>query len=178
MDSEQTQQALEVKAKYEEVGQNYRKFLDWREKIIGGYVAIVGALGLGYHQSEGHPGFQSILLCAAALTSFAFWTLNMRNSKFTVTCLVAGRKLEQGGDGIYTEMKALRRTGRLTHGLAVNLLVSGVVAGSAFGLWTIRACWLKKQYLCSIGVCASLFVFLVLLAEVLGDPDPNRPEKQ
>jgi len=173
MNSESAPQIVDLQIAYEEVGQNYRKFLDWREKIIGGYVAVIGALGVGYHQSDGHPGFQSVLLLASALASLAFWILNMRNSKFIVTCVVAGRRLERGRDGVYEEMKTLTHTSRLTHGLAVNLLVCGVIAGSVFGLWTARNSWWKDEYLCSLVLCAAAFVVLVFAAEKLGDPGPE-----
>src|SRR5438270_244954 len=111
-------------ATYGEVGQNYRKFLDWREKIIGGYVAIVGGLGFGYGQASTSPGFRSILLFSALLTSAAFWILNMRNSRFIVTCVRAAQRLENG-TGVYSEMGHLTHTSRLTHGLAVNMGTDG-----------------------------------------------------
>jgi hypothetical protein len=164
---------LEPKTAYEEVGQNYRKFLDWREKIVGGYVATIGGLGVGYHQSEAHPGFQSVLLFTAILTSLAFWILNMRNSKFIFTCVCAGQKLEHGG-GVYTCMGTLTHTSKLTHGLAVNLLVFGVVVGSVFGLWSARSCWWQSQYLWPFSVCVAVFALLVLLAEKVGDPVPKK----
>ncbi len=173
MNSELGSDLLDSKTAYEEVGQSYRKFLDWRERIVGGYVAIIGGLGVGYHQSDAHCGFQSALLCTAILTSLAFWILNMRNSKFIVTCVRAGQKLERGG-GVYTSMGTLSHTSRLTHGLAVNLLVSGVVAGSAFGLWTNRSCWWQLQYLCPFSVCVAVFALLLLLAEKVGDPEPKK----
>ena len=157
-------------ATYEEVGRNYRKFLDWREKIVGGYVAVVGGLGFGYSRGDASINFQAILLFAGMLTSFAFWVLNMRNSKFIVTCVRAGQKLE-GGTGVYSEMGTLTHTGRLTHGLAVNLLVSAVMAGSLFGLWNIKEYWLQTKYFWSALVCSGIFVFLVVSAEIFGDPD-------
>ena len=166
---------------YAEVGQTYRKFLDWREKIIGGYVAVIGGLGFGYSGSK-NPDFQLVLLLAAILTSIAFWILNMRNSKFIMTCVDAGRKVEEAEKktGVYTEMDTLTHTRRLTHwfkrrlthGLAVNLLVSGVIVGSSFGLW-------KAHLFQTIGCCAAIvlfivFVALILLAEIIGDPVPRR----
>jgi hypothetical protein len=155
---------------YGEVGQNYRKFLDWREKIIGGYVAVIGGLGFGYDRTTGTPGFRFALLVGALLTSLVFWILNMRNSKFIVTCVRAGQKLEVG-KGVYSEMGGLTHTSRLTHGLAVNMLVSGVIAGSAFGLWITRESWLQAKYVCPAAACLIGFVLLAITAEVLGNPD-------
>jgi hypothetical protein len=173
MNSEPEPHRLDAKAAYEEVGQNYRKFLDWRERIVGGYVAIIGGLGVGYHQSEASPRFQSVLLCTATLTSFAFWLLNVRNSKFLSTCSIAGEKIESSG-GVYSSMRSLAHRSRLTHGLAINLLVSGVVAGSAFGLWTRRGCWWRSEYLCPLLVSIAVFALLVFLAEKFGDPEPKK----
>ncbi len=177
MNSELTPKAPDPdpNAAYAEAGQNYRKFLDWREKIVGGYVAIVGALGVGYHQSDGHPGFRAVLLCAGILTSLVFWILNVRNSKFIFVCVTAGKDLEKGGSGVYKSMDTLTHTGRLTHGLAVNLLVSGVVAGSIFGLWAGPVSWWKKEYLCPLGVCSTAFALFVFLAEKFGDPATAKP---
>lgn len=177
MDSEPAPRSLDLDKTYEEVGQSYRKFLDWREKIVGGYVAIVGGLGIGYRQSDGHPGFQSVLLCAAVLASAAFWVLNIRNSRFLVKCVLAGQKLEGEEGGVYRSMGTLTHSNRLTHGLAVNLLVSGVVAGSTFGLWSTRHEWWRGDRICSLLVCFALFLFLVVVAEWRGDPDPRSRSK-
>ena len=159
-------------AAYAEAGQNYRKFLDWREKIIGGYVAVIAGLGLGYSRVDVSSGFKAILLSSAILTSLAFWLLNMRNSKFIVTCLRAGQKLEEG-KGVYSEMGTLTHTSRLTHGLAINLLVSFVIAGSVFGLWNIKECWLQAEYLWPGLGCLLMAIALIIIAERLGDPDPK-----
>jgi len=153
---------------YNEVGQNYRKFLDWREKIVGGYVAILGGLGIGFRQSEGNCRFQSALLCAAILTSLAFWILNMRNSVFISISQSAGEKLESGNAGVYASLAKLRGRGRLTHGLAVNLLVSGVIAGSGFALWADRACLCKRGSLLPLALFAVSFVLMIFLFEWLG----------
>jgi hypothetical protein len=155
---------------YTEVGQNYRKFLDWREKIVGGYVAVIAGLGLGYSRADAGLGFQAILLFSAILTSLAFWILNIRNSKFIATCVRAGQKLE-GGKGVYSEMGTLTHTSRFTHGLAVNLLVSGVIAGGLFGLWNMKDVWFHVKYLWPALVCLLIFVVSILTAEIMGDPD-------
>jgi hypothetical protein len=166
--SESSSQLADVTALYEEVGQNYRKFLDWREKIVGGYVAVLGGLGIGFHASDGHCGFQSVLLCAAILSSGAFWVLNTRNSRFISTCVAAGKRHEPAGNGVYNSLGGLTHTTRLTHGLAVNLLVSGVIAGSTFKLWIDRSCWYKGEYVCSLAVSCVVFGLLIVLLEKLG----------
>ena len=173
MNSEVTSKDLSLDATYDQVGQNYRKFLDWREKIVGGYVAIVGGLGVGYHQSDGHPGFKAVLLCAAVLVSLAFWVLNIRNSRFLVTCVRSGQKLESEQGGVFRSMGTLTHSSRLTHGLAINLLVAGVVAGSIFGLWFSRNEWWTDERICPILACFLLFALLVFVAEWLGNPDPG-----
>jgi hypothetical protein len=155
---------------YEEVAQNYRKFLDWREKIIGGYLAVIGGLSLGYDRNSERLGLRSALLLGAILTSLAFWILNMRNSRFIVTCVRAGQKLENG-KGVYTEMGTLTHTSRLTHGLAVNLLVSGVIAGGVFGLWSLKDCWLQMKYFWPAVASLAVFLCLILAGEIVGDPD-------
>lgn len=165
-----TDSDLTSEVAYGEVGQNYRKFLDWREKIIGGYIAVVGALGYGYDRAGGNRRFQAALLVSALLTSLAFWILNMRNSRFIVTCVRAGQRLESG-KGVYSEMGSLTHSSRLTHGLAVNMLVSSVIAGSTFGLWITRDSWSLATHLWPAIVCMAGFVLLVIAAELLGDPD-------
>jgi hypothetical protein len=131
---------------YEEIGSNYRAFLNWREKIVGGYVTIVGLLGLGFYQTAGHCGSQSVLLSAAIVVSFVFGVLNVRNSKFIAGCVEAGKALEHE-DGMYKTLDALPKR-FWTHGLAFSFLQSMVVGGSSFRLLRDWPCWLQKENLC------------------------------
>jgi len=144
---------------YEEVGRNYRVFLHWREKIVGGYLTIVGVLGLGFYQSAGHCGFRFVLLSAAIVVSFAFLILNVRNSTFIRKCVEAGRALESTKDaGFYTRCDL--RSDVLTHGLAFSLLQSTVIAASSFGIVRDWSCSYESGHLYLI--IGGLVIFLVL----------------
>jgi len=143
--SNSSTQPLDPKSAYEEAGNNYRQFCLWREKIVGGYIAILGALGTGFRQSEGHCGFQFALLSAAILVSIVFWLFNLRNSDFIRVCQRAARELEPKGNGVYSRLNELTPN-TLTHGLAVNILVFAVLAASGFKIWVDRSCWYQPEF--------------------------------
>lgn len=144
-DSSSSAQPLDPQSAYEEAGNNYRQFCLWREKIVGGYIAILGGLGIGFHQSEGHCGFQFALLSAAILVSVVFWIFNLRNSDFIRVCQRAARELEPKGNGVYSRLNELTPN-TLTHGLAVNILVFAVTAASGFKIWVDRSCWYQSEF--------------------------------
>ena len=151
---------VDRKIVYEETGRNYRAFLDWREKIVGGYVTIVGVLGLGFYRVEAKGDVRFILLFAAIVVSLVFRVLNIRNSEFIRKCVEAGKALEPQG-GVYTSLETLTST-FLTHGLAFGLLQSTVVGVSAIGMLQNWPWWLQRG-----GSCRSITYVLLLCGAII-----------
>jgi len=118
---------------YSEVGEAWRHLTSWREKIVAGYLTVLGALGAGF-ASQASPGYRSAVLSAAILISVVFWILDFRNRRLVGGCQDVGARLEDR-KGCYAELQRLRAEQTpLTHGTAINLLVSGVVGAATGGL--------------------------------------------
>jgi hypothetical protein len=147
------------KTVYEEVGRNYRTFLNWRERIVGGYVTIVGFLGWSYRNAQEKED-RALLLLAAIIVSLAFRTLNMRNSKFIREAVEAGKALENT-DGFYTKMENLKPVG-MTHGLAFSLMSSSVVIVCLLGLLRMTPLWELLNHCASV---VTIFVGVVALLD-------------
>ncbi len=145
-----TNDALSIDAAkfYEELGQNYRYFLGWRERLFAGYITVLAGLGLGFAMS-GRTSFEIGLLVAAILVSVVFLILDQRTRDLFQQCQLVGRDLEKLSNtlGVYTALQSLvRPVGSLTtHSLAVKLLVGGVVGGSITGLFARVPEWLSLQ---------------------------------
>lgn len=143
--------SVELKDMYSEVGQAWRNFLGWREKIIAGYVTSIAAIATAIHVSEGD---QVGLLVSAVLVSGVFWIFDFRNRLLMGVCQQAGESIEEAlrpnaspnTRGCYSALMALRRagagpwcTGWLTHGLAVDVLVSGIVTAATGRLLALHS---------------------------------------
>jgi hypothetical protein len=157
MADEHESKSVDAKVKYEELGRNYRAFLDWREKIVGGYVTVVGLVGIGFYKCAGDCFAQVVLLFAEIVVSIMFWILNVRNSQFLHECVEGGRRLESG-DGVYRTLDSLRPRMR-THGLALGWLQAMVIGASALGILRERSCWFH-------GECLSLSIAVIIVCIV------------
>lgn len=172
-DADKRQEGIEAALIYTEIGKTHRYFLDWRNKIVGGYLAVLGALGLGYENVHAE-GLQIALLFAAGGVSFVFWIFDFRNRELYSACQRAGADIEEdrGFVGPYRALQSLRKNThhKITHGLAINLLVAGVVVGVSETLYARFPAWLRmtNRGWCSVGLGVAIFVLLVLLAELLG----------
>src|SRR5581483_10413639 len=91
MTQEQTQ-SDDLKVLYSELGQAWRVFVAWREKIFAGYVTALAALGVAFHLS---PQDQWAIFLAAAVLSLVCWILDVRNQHFMNACQTAGESLER-----------------------------------------------------------------------------------
>ena len=142
---------IDAKSIYEQASENYRHFLAWREKIFAGYLTILAALALAYAKTEpNHDSHKVAILGATIVVSVVFWILDLRTTAFFTACQRAGANLEAaiGSLGAYSELRALippNDKRRLSHGLAVNALVSAVIAGACAGIW-LRSGWLMANW--------------------------------
>lgn len=193
---------MDDKLVYEETSRNYRYFLDWRNKIVAGYIATLGALALGYTGAKSvHQ--QIAILISTVLLSFVFWIFDYRNRDVYWTCQHVGARLEKRAriPGSYSTLNELRfhevRRGncdskqtrtqklvrwvheKLTHGLALSLLVAGAIAASSSAVIykvlhtssPTRSCWL-------LIFCFVAFAILVLVFEKLGKITYDRQKAQ
>ena len=151
---------------YEELGQNYRYFLGWRERIFAGYVTILAGLGLGFAQS-GRASFEIGVLVAAVLVSVVFLILDQRTRDLFCQCQLAAGELEKNAHitGVYTALEGLRRPiGSVgTHSFAVKLLVGGIVGGAVAGLLAKIPGWFTLQKH-AIPIISGLVVWILLTA--------------
>ena len=113
---------------YNEVGVNYRYFLDWRHKILAGYLVTVAALAIGFswaitnYELKPHSW---ILLMLGVIISIVFWLLDYRNRHLYHTCQEVGAKIEASegildGQGIYSEL--MNSNSKLSHSVVLNIM--------------------------------------------------------
>ncbi len=168
---------MDVRDLYAEIGESWRQFVAWHERIFGGYLAVIAALAIAFTQ-VGDADLQVILLLAAVTVSVAFWILAFRNRTLLWACQRAGEALEKtvettkalprGERGCYSALNDVRLLPgtRLTHGFAINIIVAAIVAGSLAGMAFKLLAW-HPRVATTIG--AILFVTLVAALELLGD---------
>ena len=119
---------------YEEIGRTWRHFASWREKAFAGYLTVLAALAVGFAHCANFPERVGIF-AGALLTAVVFWILDFRNLLLMNACQHAARPIESD-KGCYSELIRVRykRKSPLTHGFAINLVVTPVCAASISGL--------------------------------------------
>lgn len=172
---------MDVRDLYAEIGESWRQFVVWRERIFGGYLAVIAPLAIAFTQ-VGDADLQVILLLAAVTVSVAFWILDFRNRTLLWACQRAGEALEKtvettkalprGERGCYSALNDVRLFPgtRLTHGFAINIIiVAAIVAGSLAGMAFRLLASLDWHPRVATTIGAILFVTLVAALELLGD---------
>src|SRR5262245_36832786 len=91
--------SLDEKDLYEELGRNYRYFLDWRAKLFAGYFAVILGLAVAFAWLV----VRSIRLSSLAPfslfgASVLFWCLDLRNRKQARDCIQSAAQLEEDRD--------------------------------------------------------------------------------
>ena len=173
-DTGQRAEAVDSKSIYGEAGSTYRYFLEWRNKIVAGYLGSIGALGLGYTRA-GSEEARDIVLISVVIVSLVFWIFDFRNRKLCDACLDAAKRLEQKSEffGPYAALESARFNPprRLTHGLAINLLVAWIIVTSASALSLSLWCSTlpRRRLVLTCAVVIFLVSVLVVIAECLGE---------
>lgn len=148
---------LSTKDLYAEAGTNYRYFLGWRHALFGGYIAVLGALGVALSWVLQHELvlLPAVWICTSVV-SITFWSLDCRNRDLYHACQDAGERIEclQAGEraaiGVYSELatrkgdaeetsEARFKRSSLTHSDTINLLTWSVVVVSLL-LFIFTAC--------------------------------------
>lgn len=140
-DTDDNHQNLTVRDVYEEIGKNYRYFLNWRHGLFAGYLAVVAALAAGVVRVySSHPKFVWPLFLAGAIVTLVFWGLEYRNRDVYHACQRSGAECERhfpAGVGIFTRMQNLGG-GLLTHSRVLDLFFGVVTIALLVGLaWAI-----------------------------------------
>jgi len=115
---------LTTKEVYDEIGRNYRYFLNWRHALFAGYLLILYTLAQGYFWLFEHSQQNIwVIFLAGLLISLCIWVLEIRVRDLYQACTKAGRNIENevGGAGIYTELNSdSLRNKALSHSNALN----------------------------------------------------------
>jgi hypothetical protein len=167
-----------------EAGLQWRHFAVWREKIIAGYLAITAAIATAFVNVQ--ESDRIFLLLAAIVVCVVFWLFDFRNRLCMGVCQSAAASIElairpsqtQGQYGGYTALTALRfahlkpvkaqkQINMLTHGLAVDLLVAGIIAACSCRITAHLLC-MSSLTLVFLIVGAIISALLVWAAHKLG----------
>jgi hypothetical protein len=135
---------LSVDERYREIGENYRYFLAWRERLFAGYLAVLAALALAFVSAGQLPQagaatlpMRVVMPLIAILISWIFWMLEFRNRDLFHCCQNAGRLVEKGA-GIYSDLAVsgddvVSLLGvKVRHSDSLDVFVSIVVASCAW----------------------------------------------
>lgn len=138
---------MDDERRYAELGQMWRHFVLWREKIVAGYLTALAGLGIAFWQNESPP-FRAAVFGGGILVSIVFWILDLRNQQFVNACQDAAAALEGKQGGGYTTLSSLRDHGeqRATLGLGIKLLVGGVITASSGGLCIYVVKWWQGDF--------------------------------
>lgn len=161
---------------YEEIGQAWRHFASWREKIFAGYLTTVAALAVGYFQNAS-VFLRAAIFAGGVLVSVVFWMLEFRNVQLINACQMAADRLEHG-KGCYAELNRLRfdRKTFLTYSAAISLLAIAISAYcfGGFCLYVVRS-WQSGTIVWPLfaagifGLAVSIFLKRLLDQRMSGD---------
>ena len=125
-DQNQINEKLTLKDVYQKIGINYRYFLNWRHRLLAGFLATIAVLGLGFKWLfKEAPDLLWILFSAGFVLSLVFWILDYRNRDLYHACQKSGEACEKhlpDGVGIYMRLNTLKRNW-LTHSRAFEILI-------------------------------------------------------
>lgn len=127
---------------YEEIGANYRFFLNWRHAGLAAHIFLAGATLSLCIKSVGTHDFVlwigSIFFCLFSLLCLA---LDYRTRKVFQCAIAAGRKMEEEKGGYFTELKNIgvipgrdNYISRITHTniITIYYIASSVISAFCF----------------------------------------------
>jgi hypothetical protein len=92
---------------YTQAGELLRHYLSWREKLLGGYVAVIAALAVAFDKfPEQYKNRRPLLAVLGVILTAVFWLLERRNRELFNRCITAGVGLEKKASlaGAFTEL--------------------------------------------------------------------------
>ena len=123
-----------------EPAETWRHFAIWREKLFGGFLAVLAALGVAFFRTD-LPTWRFVICLAAVVVGVAFWLLDLRTGQLINVSQRAAAEQGSGKDSFAALQKARfeQSSPWITYGLGVDLLIGGILAGSfagAYHYWT------------------------------------------
>ena len=126
--------------RYTEVGENFRYYLTWREKLFAGFIVINGALAIAFTWvNDRYPTLTFLLPIGGMLLSVLFQLLDARNSELFNACVAAGAELENPGTGVYTKLNVDSKTIPHSRIIEVAVWVWAAALGAATVILFMRA---------------------------------------
>jgi hypothetical protein len=125
--------------RYAEVGENFRYYLTWREKLFAGFIVINGALAVAFTWlNDRYPTLTFLLPIGGMFLSILFLLLDSRNNELFNACVEAGAELETPGTGVYTKLNADPKTISHTRVIEVAVWVWTAALGAATAMLFMR----------------------------------------
>ena len=106
---------------YEQTGELLRYYLTWREKLLGGYIAIIAALVVAFISTpEEYKNIRPWVVAVAFLLTVVFWLFERRNRELFNRCIDVGVALEKAAAlvGAFTEINKKPTTA--THSVVLD----------------------------------------------------------
>lgn len=164
---------------YKEAADLWRYFATWREKLFAGYVTALGALAFACAKYAS-SGIRSAILVCGILVSIVFWILDLRNRELFSASQGVAARLENkvGGYRALDEIR-FRGTNYLTHGFAIDLLVSSVMGGCIGALFVFVPRWYQDSSSSVLPVIFIVigFVLLLTITRLIGKMEKGAEKK-
>jgi len=133
---------------YDEIGRNYRYFLNWRHALFAGYLLTLYVLARAYSWllEYNHTNFAWLVFLSGLLMSLCFWGLEVRVRDLYQACTRAGCKFESAfyRCGIYIELDSAElRNKKITHTRVLNWFF-GIISLGMFIMLLCSVCRMLK----------------------------------
>ena len=127
---------IDEKDVYNQLSENYRYFLSWRQKILAGYFAILAALALGFSWVfKSMPLEAFIVPFAAAFMTWILKMLDKRNRDAYQDVIKAGGELEskinltKEDGGAYIKLQSNYDRTDMTHSKVIDIMFNSLFVG-------------------------------------------------
>lgn len=144
---------------YKEIGEAWRNYVSWQEKLFAGYLTVLAALGYGFLNAN--TRIRLAILAFAALVSVVFRIIDWRTAELVNRCQSCGELIGEDRS-IYAGINHLRSNSGLSrYGLAIDLLTAAlIVAGSVGSVWLYyRNHFWRYAFISTSTVALLIFVF-------------------
>jgi hypothetical protein len=139
--------SLEPKDLYDAVGNNLRYYLDWRARLLTGYLTAIVGLAIAFSWAVAHhPRVAFLIPIVAAGLTVVIWLLDWRNRDAYRDCIAAGAALERTiaiTDGMYGRFEVNSSRTRIAHSRTLNWMFG--VSAACFLVAAVYLFWMDGQ---------------------------------